>query len=794
MSDIARPAPETLPPNKLPERQPLLRVEFWCALALIAMFFLPWFVLHTPTGVQRFAGYQVVNYLRMDPQHVGLSGAVVYLGLLSWLVPLTAFVAVVLDLIKRPINWLYFALGSTPLFLAFGGIWAEVFPTEARAMTGFFAPGFLASVILGIAAVIATGVGLIIHLRRLSVGTENDPKYRVGTLQYSLVTLVTMFGWMMWGGFCVDLMEKVFPVLFPLQVRDMGGNNKIVSILSITLPNILVFTVVPAVSFRSDRTRTRLGRRIPYILYTAPFLAAFLIALGWSVPIGDAVKQADLHASFYVAPKTVALVIIGIIASLVLLTAVRWARAGANGKKFIPFLVLAGVFISLSVAAVAYSPAIAGHLNRLDLRNTLHISPAVLAITIIGVLVAAATALIWRNRRRTGRSGPSAAYVVFGVPFIALLLLSLSYSPAIAAYLQRHNLPGTQHITPLAFALFFVGLLVAGFQFFHMFVASVNYYLMADVVPTAFLGRYQGMGRILAIVVGMGWDLLIFPQAERHMTALYVGAGALYFLGLTVMCLRVKEGKYPPVTDVGHRTTLVEKFSMYFRECFTHPFFILLFLANMSTTVSNASNFMRIFFLRDHLHLNYTTIGRINAFLALIPLVLAYPVGAFIDKAHALRVMILGILLFIPVSFFGFWVMHPGITSQQGTHNYIIYMLLLQIPDMLRDAALIPLFMCLFPRDRYGQFSSANAMLRSMAQFVFPVIAGAFMDVMIRGGTHLDNYRYIFFWNGTFQIVSLGMYVWLFMYWKKLGGDKGYTPPDTTKKEVPEPFAEAEKV
>ena len=296
----------------------------------------------------------------------------------------------------------------------------------------------------------------------------------------------------------------------------------------------------------------------------------------------------------------------------------------------------------------------------------------------------------------------------------------------------------------------------------------------------------MAIGRFVAIGFNLIWNKFLIGHAEENIKALYVGAGVAYSVGLLIMCLMVREGQYPPVTDVTKRTTLLEKITLYFRECFTHPFFILLFVANMSTAISNASNPLRKIYLRGYLNLKWQQIGDIEVFLLLIGLALTYPVGLLIDKKHALRVMMFGILLFIPVSFFGYFV--------TNTTTYIIYMALLQFPDMLRDAALIPLLMALFPRDRYGQFSSANAMLRSASRWIFPTLAALFIGYMIRNGREY-NYRYIFVWNGTWQVVSLALYFWLYLYWKKLGGDKGYTPPDTTrKKDVFAPVEQLGKV
>ena len=41
------------------------------------------------------------------------------------------------------------------------------------------------------------------------------------------------------------------------------------------------------------------------------------------------------------------------------------------------------------------------------------------------------------------------------------------------------------------------------------------------------------------------------------------------------------------------------------------------------------------------------------------------------------------------------------------------------------------------------------------------------------------DYRLIFIWSSTFFILAGTMSVLLFRHWKRLGGDKHYTPPIT---------------
>ena len=115
--------------------------------------------------------------------------------------------------------------------------------------------------------------------------------YTVGTLSYTKMGLVSLFGWLLRGDFCFQVMESLNPAIIPLKLRSLDAPNWAIALIMVTLPGILNRTICPWVSFKSDRHRGPLGRRIPFILYTLPFLTGFLLLLGFSEQIGRALHS-----------------------------------------------------------------------------------------------------------------------------------------------------------------------------------------------------------------------------------------------------------------------------------------------------------------------------------------------------------------------------------------------------------------------------------------------------------------------------------------------------------------------
>jgi len=107
--------------------------------------------------------------------------------------------------------------------------------------------------------------------------------FRVGTLTYTKAQLLNVFFWLLWGDFCLHLMDNgVIPTLVPLQLEALGASKATIGLVYGTIVNVMYFVLVPIVSTASDRYRSRWGRRIPFLLVPTPFLALCLILLGFS--------------------------------------------------------------------------------------------------------------------------------------------------------------------------------------------------------------------------------------------------------------------------------------------------------------------------------------------------------------------------------------------------------------------------------------------------------------------------------------------------------------------------------
>ncbi|MGE4565850.1 MAG: MFS transporter [Victivallaceae bacterium] len=142
--------------------------------------------------------------------------------------------------------------------------------------------------------------------------SDQPAVFRCGTLEYTKIGLMSLFVWLLWGDFCFTLMETIVPSIVPLKLKNLDCPNWVIGVIMTTVPNIFSMTLTPYISVKSDRCRSRWGRRIPFILASMPFLCLSLVLLGWSSEISAWLSEVLPMLKGF-APTTVA---IGLIALL----------------------------------------------------------------------------------------------------------------------------------------------------------------------------------------------------------------------------------------------------------------------------------------------------------------------------------------------------------------------------------------------------------------------------------------------------------------------------------------------
>lgn len=384
--------------------------------------------------------------------------------------------------------------------------------------------------------------------------------------------------------------------------------------------------------------------------------------------------------------------------------------------------------------------------------------------------------------RYRGKRGRRIPFLLYSAPFISFFLILMGFSTELGALLH----PWVGGVFPgLSQAAVTIGLicaLIVSFRFCELFVATVFWYLFNDVVPEAFMGRFLGLFRVISALAGILFNYFILKHAETHTSAIFLGGAILYGTAFLLLGLNVKEGQYPPPEKMSEKKGLsFDMVKTFFRECFSHRIYRLVFLNSAASGMAGAISGFSLFMFMS-LGLTLEDAGKLGALSGVAGMVLLYPMGTLADRFHPLRVVLPAQTAYalVTVAYFVFLFFD----FSRGTAFWMVALFssVTAIVLAANTAALLPMLMHIFPRERFGQFSAANAMCCSMGIVIAGVLAGVYLDVLKKVFANRGDfyYRFVPVWSFFFLALAAGSLWLVYREWKRLGGDHGYTPPSVS--------------
>ncbi len=370
-----------------------------------------------------------------------------------------------------------------------------------------------------------------------------------------------------------------------------------------------------------------------------------------------------------------------------------------------------------------------------DFLNTLLIVslPAVLGLVLGPVISVHSDS----TRSRWGRRIP---YLALTTPVAALAIAGFAYSPAIGQSIAHltgaAEKPAVLWTLGIFWGIFEVATIISG----SIFGALVN-----DVVPHRLLGRFYGLFRIVSLLCGILFNYWFLGFAASHMKALFLSVAVVYGAGFLYMCLKVKEGEYPP-PEKSSRRGAAAAIATYCRECYSQPYYLLIYFFGTAMALSIAPVNSFSMFYAQALNIDMGIYGKFLAVTYMISFVLSYFLGALADRIHPLRASVLFMGLYAVMGTVSFFFIRD--TASYGV-AFVAHGVL--AGGYLTVSA--SLFQRLLPRDQFAQFSSAGGLINCIAMILFVPLIGKFLDWT----GHRYQYTYLLGGLLAFLSVILGL-------------------------------------
>jgi Na+/melibiose symporter-like transporter len=434
------------------------------------------------------------------------------------------------------------------------------------------------------------------------------------------------------------------------------------------------------------------------------------------------------------------------------------------------------------------------------------------ASTVIGFILG--PVISTASDRHRGPRGRRIPFMAFAAPFVGIALIILAFSRDIGGWIYPTVHLHFPSVTDEEVRVATISTLGLCFGVVNMFMGTVGNYLLNDVVPRAFITRFVAYSAMAGLVVGVVFNVLIYPYTNSMDPKrgagtvdfvffrwhgvwgqlILVGGAIFGMIAYTTACLKIKEPSYPPPPKhMGDKPGLVSTVETYCRECYSHKFYLMLFLAGAASNISDGvSGYQNLLWL--DIGMDTKTIGFLNNISSVATFCLLGIVAGLSAKINPVRLYLYAIIGLVATCPIGFLYLIPGLSYNTYFGVRLVY-LLTHIPiNIIMSLAGPIMTMTLLPRSRYGQFCAAGGMITTVLGFGFGklVANNIFMEGLkqLQGQYYL---RYVHVWSFFWLVLQLLIYCWIYREWKRMGAEK-YTPPRTWRTDDPPPMTIAAKV
>ena len=357
----------------------------------------------------------------------------------------------------------------------------------------------------------------------------------------------------------------------------------------------------------------------------------------------------------------------------------------------------------------------------------------------------------WSDRLRS-RHGRRRPFLLIATPFFAFFLMTIPFMPGLYHRIALH--PAVvlvmSHL-PIDGVVLFIGVasFVAGF--FNAMVLAIFSYLYWDVVPGEVMGRFSSLSKIVTALAGFVWSFFLFGLGQHHMKALFVWVSVFCLAVYLLSVWRIKEGESPP-PQASEGGGLFHAIRTYCVECFSESYYLWIFAGFTLGQLGNLGNQYQFFYLHYDLGLDLDSIGKMRSLPNLVAIALGFAMGSLTDRLKPVRLM-------APVSLF--WAA-TNVTSYFLIHDKWTFL----IGNGLTTLAIFAygilygaLIAELFPREKLGQFCSANAISQQLICNGLNIFVGMFFDAI-----HFN--RLGFLWSAFFEAASAVIFIKVYLNWK----------------------------
>jgi len=380
--------------------------------------------------------------------------------------------------------------------------------------------------------------------------------------------------------------------------------------------------------------------------------------------------------------------------------------------------------------------------------------PQAMAITMLPVVA-------YRSDRYRSRWGRRIPFIAFAAPFACVAMVGLAFSPILGGVLDR--LLGTASPGANPCVIIWLSLFWMMFEFSSIICQSLFHGLIADVVPKAVIGRFYAMFRVVSTMAGMSYTYALQGRIQDFYFPIFIGIAVIFAVSFTCMCLKVKEGGYPPPPPPGEGVQPLAVVT-YARECFSKPHYLWIYASVMLGYMATEPISTYIYAYAPSIGMDLGRLGKFQTVQLFVSLLMAYPLGWLVDRFHPLKVCLGALAMMALSTLAAYLLVHDGASLGIA----VIWVGALSGAWSTSMLALAP---TLFPKTRFSSFHSAMTLSYSVGLMVVVPVCGWMLD---RTG---HDYINIYYWGALMSTATFLATYAVYRRFVALGGAAGYQAP-----------------
>jgi MFS family permease len=322
------------------------------------------------------------------------------------------------------------------------------------------------------------------------------------------------------------------------------------------------------------------------------------------------------------------------------------------------------------------------------------------------------------SRSPWGRRRP---YLAVSAPAGAFAMLCVAAAPALASLthgMLRTWSPGLPALEMAYFCVFWTV-----FEAAAMTTAALFAGLVADVMPHGLVGRFYALIRIVGLGVAIGFNMTLFALTDAWLAEILCAIALLFGLTIPVMCLMVREGRYPaPQPDAAVLAGRLGIARIQLAQCCSQRRHLWAFAAFMlaAVTFGPFNTFSQSYAL--DLGLSKAELGSLTAAAYAVSIASAFGIGWLADRCGAVRIAGATMAVYAVIALAG-WLLVDGVAGFRCF--YVAHVIV--SGAYFTAAAAMPLD--LFPRAQFVRYNSSKDIMVAFANILVGTCLGALLDL-----------------------------------------------------------------